>query len=183
MTPERFETSKAEYLDNIKAFANTNNGLKPMLTIIADIKNPTPDQESKSAIVHISIPGDIMNSENGKEYFIQAMLPNIAKEIKEKFTAVAIGWACEAWMRKSEEGVTEIPDNWKELPKEEIVICTIESSEETNSYLYNIKRTKVPSVNFVGELVDQSVELELIKTDDAAKISGRFSNLLKIFQD
>ena len=183
MTPERFEISKVEYLDNIKAFANTNNGLKPMLTIIADIKNPTPDQEGKSAIVHIPIPGDIMNSEKGKEYFIQVMLPNIAKEIKEKFTAIAVCWACEAWMRKSEEGITEVPDTWKELPKEEIVICTIESSEETNSYLYNIKRTNVLSVNFIGELVDQSIELELIKIDEAAKISGRFTDLLKIFQN
>ena len=183
MTKEKLEEAKSNYVSSLKSFIIDNGGLVPLITIFGDLKKPNPEDEGKPAIIHVPIPDRFMESEEGKEVFIDKVLPNLSVEVKKNFIPAAVAWASEAWVRKCEEGVTEAPDNWKDMPVEqEVVIFTMESKYGCSTYIYEIDRSSPPKVNEDGELVN-GIDLTLISEDNDSQMQGRFTGLFKIFED
>ena len=101
MTEEQFIEVKETYLRNIKKYMQEEGGLFSHISIIAepiDVKN----DDDKNAIIHIPIPEEIANSDEGKEYFVAKMIPEIAKTVKKKFDTTGVLWASEAWVRAAD---------------------------------------------------------------------------------
>jgi len=178
MTTEQFIEIKDEYLQNMKEMLLESGNIQPTVTIIADHL-----EENKPAIVHIPIPEKIANSDDGKQMFIDKMIPEIAIKVKERFKIKAVAWASEAWMREAHvDDYNPAKDNYKDIPiKKEILIITIDTGTNTESYVYEIIRL---AVSPTGDLVED-IELRDMPelSSQFAKNEGRFGNLYKKFTD
>ena len=176
MTTEQFEDMKEMYLNNIKRFINETGGLFPHVTIFAT-KVEAPDE---IGIIHIPIPGKLMDSDAGKEKFVETIIPEIGKNLKDMFVPKAVLWASEAWMRAAPRDFNFGVDNYKDLPvKDEVLIITIDKGEgKTTTLIYKMNRTGM-KVNEEGNMIDQ-VELEVYKENEQLTSGdGRFTGLFK----
>jgi hypothetical protein len=178
MTEEQFIEIKAEYFENIKRMLLELGNIQPTVTVIGNhIK------ENKPAIVHIPLPAELVNSDDGKQIFVDKMIPDISKKIHEKFTINAVCFASEAWMRTADKDeYNPETDNYKDLPiSKEILIISIDGKEGSKSDIYEIKRDG-KSINTEGDLID-TIELEPLPElgENYDTSTGRFSNLYKKF--
>lgn len=184
MTEEQYYKLKEDYIEHILEYVREEGGLFPHLSILADIKEPSPEEENKPALIHIPIDEQYMESEENKDEFVYDILPVVFKKLKKDFTPTAIAWASEAWMRIVDKNFDVSKQNWKEIPiKKEVIIITIESEFENISHLYEIKR-KGKQINSEGTLID-AIQLEKLDEEfkGASKVEGRFSGLFKKFKD
>jgi len=178
MTIEQFIEIKDEYLQNMKEMLLESGNIQPTVTIIADHL-----EENKPAIVHIPIPEKIANSDDGKQMFIDKMIPEIAIKVKERFKIKAVAWASEAWMREAhKDDYNPDTDNYKDIPiKKEILIITIDTKTNLESHVYEIVRMSIAPN---GDLIEQVDLLKLPELSKAfASTEGRFSGLYKKFTD
>ena len=176
MTIEQFDEIKTEYLVNMKEMLLEHGNIQPTITIIAD-----HIEEDKPAIVHIPIPEKIVNSDDGKQMFVDQIIPEIALKMKNKFNVEAVAWASEAWMREAhKDDFDPLKDDYRKVPiKKEILILTIDKESSTENYIYEIIRM---SVSPSGDIVE---DIELRELPEMSKsfgtTEGRFSGLYKKF--
>lgn len=184
MTTEKLQEIKQRYISHIKEYVIGAGSLFPHISILGTHKN---DQE-KTAIIHIPIPSKFMEADGKKDEFLEDVLPEIAKKVRESFNIGAVAWAAEAWMRtvSKEEYVPGLTD-YKKLPiKKEVIILTFESANDNQALIFELKRLG-KKVNEDGELIDQ-VELyeqpELSSSSESAiTVGGRFTGLYKRITD
>jgi len=177
MTEEKYQELKKEYVGNIKRVMTELGFIRPHLTVFGT--HVDEEKESKDALIHIEIRDEFMRSETMKEGFVQVIIPEIAKKIKDIVVPYGVAWTSEAWVRTAtkEQGV---PDDWKELPIErEILMISMEFTHKKEMLIYEIKR-KGKQVNEDGDLVDH---IDLIEEDFSSveAMTGRFTNLLEKF--
>jgi hypothetical protein len=182
MTEEKYIDLKDTYLKNIKRYMTQEGGLFSHISVFAEKLecNEDDDEASKNAIIHIPLPDKIANSDEGKEYFVTKMIPEIASTLKESFTTTGVAWASEAWVRTSHIDDKQ-SENWKDMPiKKEVLMICIESEFGNESSVYEIVR-KGMQVTEDG-LADT---IELIKDEELSgenlKFEGRFTGLYKKF--
>ena len=91
---------------------------------------------------------------------------------------LCFSFSSEAWLRKC-ENTESVPDNWKSLPKIEVLITSYETPEESVVEINNIIR-EGKIANDYDELID-CVRLEKNSelNEQEGKIGGRFSTLFK----
>ncbi len=181
MTEEQFIEVKETYLRNIKKYMQEEGGLFSHVSIIAEPINHQDNDDNKNAIIHIPIPESIANSDQGKEYFITRMIPEIAKKIKQEFDTTGVVWASEAWVRSADKNSKDPLENWKDMPiKKEVLMVSIESKFGNEALIYEIVR-KGMQVTEDG-LADT---IELIKDEELSgkdlNMGGRFTGLYKKF--
>lgn len=176
LSTEQYQELKANYLETIVSGAEDAGGLPAHIAIFGTEKKAL----GKSAIVFMKINDEFMSSENGKDFFIEKVVPALSKDVTEKFDVHSVAWASEGWLREMSKDQPQ-PENYKDLPiKKEVVIVNIESLDKTECVMYDVIRQghKVASD---GSFID-SVVLTLIKeTNDAISASGRFTGLIKHF--
>jgi tRNA G37 N-methylase Trm5 len=176
MTEEQFIEIKDEYLQNIKSMLLEEGNIQPTITLIADHL-----EENKPAIVHIPLPEKIANSDKGKQMFVDVMIPEIANKVKNKFNIKAVAWAAEAWMREShKDDFDPEVDDYKKIPiNKEILILSVDTGADIESYVYEIIRM---SVSPTGEIVEDIELREMPElANNFATNEGRFSGLYKKF--
>jgi hypothetical protein len=179
MTQKHYNQVKKNYIEHIEQLVKEEGGIIPHLSIFADKKNPKNKEEKRPSLIHILLSDEFM-TEEGKEKFINKIVPELFKEIKREFTPVAIAWTSEAWMRSINK--EEIPDDWKKITKKEVVIINIESKNDQKLIMYNVKREGM-QITSSGKMVD-TINLELIPdVDTPTAIEGRFAGLFKKFDD
>ena len=178
MTDTQFIEMKDAYLDDIKNMLLTNGNFSATISIIGEEK-----KDLSASIVHIPLPEQIINSDEGKQLFVDKMIPELSKKLKDRFNVQAVAWASEAWMREAHvDDYNPAKDNYKDIPiKKEILIITIDTGTNTESYVYEIIRLAVSST---GDLVED-IELRDMPelSSQFAKNEGRFGNLYKKFTD
>lgn len=182
MTPEKYNDIREAYIEHITDLITDMGGLYPHVTVFADQKDPKEGEEDKPAIIHIPIPEELIDTDEGKEQFVEGILPDVFATLKEKFIPYGVAWSSEAWMRVIDK-TDKIPDNYKDLPiKKEIIIITLETSTKEEIIIYEIKRSG-KQVNQFGDFIDK-VELILQPEMSAPNsMGGRFSGLFKKFKD
>ena len=157
MTEERYNDLKEGYVNNIKKFITEMGDIFPHITVFGLHK----EDQSRNAIIHIPIEDEYMRSEERKEAFINEVLPQIAKKLKEQFIPEGVAWTSEAWVREAEKDAG-VPDNWKELPiKREVLFINLEFEHKKEMIVYEIKRVG-KQVNEDGDIVDH---VDLIEQD------------------
>lgn len=179
MTQEKYESLKADYVEFIMKVIKDFGGLSPAVTVLGIRKD-----DQKNAVIHIPIPEFLMNSEEGKDEFVDEVIPDIAKRVNKEFDVKAVAWASEAWLRsvaKDEKtGKAEIPEDWKSLPKKEVLFITIESASKYDATVMEMIR-KGQQVNAEGQLTDHIELVPLPDFENPEKMEGRFSGLYKKF--
>ena len=162
-----------DYIKSIKEYVKENGGIFPHINVFA--KNIAED---KKGCIVIPLPGNIFESEENKDEFIDSMIPQIAKKIKEDFLIYGVAWTYEAWIRK-ENADEKMPDNWKKLPiTGEVLLLSMQFHNRKELYTFNIIRNG-KQVNEEGELID-SVELE--ESDvQGSDFKGKLSTLYEKF--
>jgi len=175
MTEEKYLEIKEGYVNNIKRYLLQMGNIFPHITVFGtELENP-----EKSAIIHIPIEGKFLKSEETKDLFVDEIVPEIAKKLKERFVTEGVAWTSEAWIREfpTDKG---LPDNWKSAPiKEEVLMINLQFPNKTELMVYEIKRLG-KQVNDDGDLTDH---IELIERDisNAEHGKGRLTNLLEKF--
>jgi len=176
MTEEQYVEIKDEYIQNMKEMLLETGNVPPTITIIGNHL-----KEEKSAIVHIPLPKEIVDSDDAKQYFVDEMIPELSVEIRKKFNIKAVAWTSEAWMREAAmDDFNPQKDDYKKIPiKKEIFIITVDTGAVTESYVYEIIRM---AVSPTGDLVEniELVELPELSTKFAEN-GGRFGGLYKKF--
>jgi len=177
MTQEEYSDLKQNYIDFIKEMMVEIGGLNPGITIMG-----TRKEDNINAVVHIPIPPVFMDSDQAKDKFFEEVIPELAPKINDKFNIEAVAWSSEAWVRKVAKG-QEIPDNWKDLPKEkEVIIISIERQSDMETMVLEIIRNGV-SVNEQGDLIDTIDLVEIEDMKNPEKAEGRFTGLYKRFTE
>jgi len=182
MTEEKYIELKDTYLKNIKRYMTEEGGLFSHISVFAEKLecNEDDDEASKNAIIHIPLPDKIANSDEGKEYFVTKMLPEIASSLKESFITTGVAWASEAWLRSSHIDDKQ-PENWKDMPiKKEVLMVSIESEFGNETSVYEIVRN---GMKVTEEGLSDTIEL--IKDEELSgenlNFEGRFTGLYKKF--
>jgi hypothetical protein len=183
MTKEKYFDLQEDYIQHIMDYVKESGNLFPHISIFADIIEPKDEEIDKPALIHIPIEDKFMEDGDTKDEFINDIIPDVFKSLKQRFIPVGVAWASEAWMRTADKNSDPEKKEWKGLsPKKEIIIISIESEFGDNCFMYEIKRLGI-QVNSDGELTD-SIELE--KLEDLSSpdsVGGRFSGLFKKFKD
>ena len=182
MTKEKLEEVKKRYISHIKNYVVGAGSLFPHISILGTHK----DDEDKSAIIHIPIPGKFMEADSKKDEFLDDILPEIAKKVRENFNIGAVAWAAEAWMRTmgKDEYIPGVTD-YKTLPiKKEVIILTFESADDHQAMIFELKRLG-KKVNEEGELIDQIelYEQPELSSGSPTSVGGRFTGLYKRITD
>ena len=176
MTDTQFIEMKDAYLDDIKNMLLTNGNFSATISIIGEEK-----KDLSASIVHIPLPEQIINSDEGKQLFVDKMIPELSKKLKDRFNVQAVAWASEAWMREAhKDDYNPDTDNYKDIPiKKEILIITIDTETDLESHVYEIVRMSIAPN---GDLIEK-VELLLLPEMSQAfgTTEGRFSGLYKKF--
>jgi len=182
MTEEKYIELKDTYLKNIKRYMTEEGGLFSHISVFAEKLecNEDDDEASKNAIIHIPLPDKIANSDEGKEYFVTKMLPEIASSLKESFVTTGVAWASEAWLRSSHIDDKQ-PENWKDMPiKKEVLMISMESAFGNETSVYEIVRS---GMKVTEEGLSDTIEL--IKDEELSgenlNFEGRFTGLYKKF--
>lgn len=182
MTEQQFIEIKEDYVDSIKLFISEQGGLYPHFSIIANIREPKNEEEKeKPALLHIPIPNEYLEDEEGKERFVSLVFPKIYNDIVKNFHPIAIAWGSEAYIRTVPKDFDLEKNDYKKVPIEkEIVIVNIETMDKQELFIYEIKR-EGKQVNSDGELTDKVTLIDL--SDEFSKekptIGGRFTGFFK----
>lgn len=176
MTNTQFIEMKDAYLDDIKGMLLKNGNFSATISIIGEEK-----KDLSASIVHIPLPDQIINSDEGKQLFVDKMIPELSKKLKDKFNVQAVAWASEAWMREApKDDYNPDTDNYKDLPiKKEILIITIDTETDLESYVYEIVRMSIAPNGDLIEKINLLILPEMSQVFGSAE--GRFSGLYKKF--
>lgn len=183
MTKEKYFDLQEDYIEHILDYVKESGNLFPHISIFADMLKPKEDEKDKPALIHIPIDNKFMENDETKNEFVNDILPDVFKSLKEKFIPVGVAWAAEAWMRIPEKGFNSDKDDWKAVPiRKEIIMINIESEFGNTCFMYEIKRLGV-QVTADGELTDSVELIKLDELDSPSNIGGRFSGLFNKFKD
>lgn len=173
---EAYQDMRDTYIELVKKMIVRNGGLSPHITVLGKQKT-----DQSQAVVYVQIPDSMMSTEQGKDLFIEKMVPKIAKDVRDKFDIGAVGWASEAWLRVADITKPDPLKDWKDLPiKKEVLIMTLESADENSTFMYEIKRSG-KEVNEDGDLIDHIELVELPDLKEGTMAEGRFTGLYKKF--
>lgn len=176
MIEKNFEELKDSYINHIKKYMSQTGGLFPHISLFADhIDN---DDDDKPAIIHIPIPDEYMVDDESKDKFIDVIMPQLIVEIKKKFVPLGIAWASEAWMRSADKDFDMDKQDYKTLPKKEVLFMSIETKNNRDTIIYEIKR-KGKQVNSDGDMTDIIELKEMENAENPKNVGGRFSELYK----
>lgn len=177
LTDEKYSEVQEIYVENLKEMLKHDGGLYPHLTIFGN--HIETEDDNKTAIVHVPIPGEFMINDETKDEFVNDVMPVVFKSIKEKFIPYGIAWASEAWIRIPTPDFDINKDNYKQLPiKKEVLIITMETETKSDLIIYEMKR-KGTQVNNSGEFTHRIELIHLEEMNAAKNIGGRFSGLYK----
>lgn len=140
-------------------------GITPFVTFFCKT------QDEKGEVMVLEIP-EVLMFDGGKDFVRDVLIEKIKEDLKKKNkNLVCVNFNSESWMYKGSKD-DDIND-YRKLPKTEILLMTFDSEEGSRQITYEIKRNMYVGEDGLGEEVD----VELYKMGDDVKMSGRFSNL------
>ena len=160
-----------------------HGGLDPMIVVLVKESN------DEMNVVAVPVPGEFLNNDQTKDVLASSIPSLLAMLTKQGKEPVCFSFSSEAWLRKTPEGVTEVPDNWKDLPKTECMISTYESADKSDMEVFEIIREgKMANEN--GDLIDAIVLRPYSIGENGEKpkalkgrFHGAFQEMYKMRQD
>jgi hypothetical protein len=178
MIEDEYKKVKDTYIKHVQSYMKEAGNLFPHITIFAKHKDAEDD---KPAVIHIPIPDEFMEDDETKDMFVNDILPQVFKSVKDDFIPYSIAWGSEAWVRSISKDES-MPDNYKSIPiKKEVLFVSIETKDKQESIIYDIKRNG-KQVNSDGSITDI---IELTEAQESGMVNsseGRFSGLFKMLE-
>jgi len=174
MTEEIFNEFVNAYIEDMKTDMIDSGGLVPAVSILGqDI------EEDKPSVAFIPVPDEVINSEEYKVIFVNKVLPEVYKKIKEHSVPKVVIWASEAWMRFAGNDFDIDKEDWKQIPiKKEVLIITKATEINEDVIMFEIVRDG-QKVNEDGKLIDAITLKELPDLKEMTGFGGTFSGLYK----
>jgi hypothetical protein len=176
MTKEEFIELKDTYIDNIKRYFKESGDLFAHVALFCEFKKDAEDYDERPAIVHVPIPGKLLETGLGKDFFVEFLLNEAVTDIKEKFIIKGVAWSAEAWMKMSDKN----PKNdieMDDLPiKAEVIIINIESEDVNECNIFEIERSKM-SIEEDGSIKSEEINFKELQREGNPNMGGRFSGL------
>jgi len=190
---EVIENFKKEHFNNITRALTLSGDIDPMITLL--VKNTIIDETKdfkEYSVCLIPLPKEAFDNTESKD-LLAKIIPQIFKKIEDdNMEPVCYSFSSEAWMRemknkknlkKEQFENTEEYNNWKNLPKKEVLITTFET-KDTNETLIDFIIRNGKMSDEKGNLID-CISLERYdeisnSISNSENIGGRLSN---IFQD
>lgn len=176
MIEKDFEDLKESYVKHIVKYMSQTGGVFPHISLFAE--HIDKEDNDKPAIIHIPIPDEYMEDDESKDKFIDVIMPQLIIEVKKKFIPLGVAWASEAWMRTAGADFDIDKQDYKALPKKEVLFMSIETKNNCDTVIYQIKR-KGKQVNSDGDMTDIIELKEMENAEKPTNIGGRFSDLYK----
>lgn len=179
LTNMEYHQMRTQWLNTIVEGTKEAGGLPPQITFF--VRHKDGENENEPAMVFYMLRDEYINSDEGKDYFIKKVLPEMAENIKKKFDVHAIGWTAEAWLRETKTD-EPVPDNFRDIPiKKEVIVVNFEQKDCSECVIYEMKRNG-HKVNQNGVFID-NIELEMIEYNHTtdARASGRFTGMIDLF--
>ena len=170
------EKFKNFIIQDVNEYAVEHTNVEPKIHILGSL----PD-DNKPTLAIVPIPGELMNSNLGKDLLTDKIIPEIMEHIrKDGITPVCLSMVTEGWMWKSNEPVKEgetldkidYEKLKRESPKIEIVMIAFEGENSTETHIFEKKGTKK---NENGEFIAGVWLKPLEKVNKP--MEGRFSNM------
>ena len=157
-------TSEERAIEMLKNSENIN----PYVTIL------TRDNLGEIGHHQFSIPPMFLEGDEGKDFVRDILLVGFKNMLKENNKDIlCVNWVSEGWMYKGNKKSVE---NYRELPKTEVLLMTFDSEENQVMSTYEIVRGKWN----VGENgLDKGINLIEINDRVNTKRKGRMGNLFK----
>jgi hypothetical protein len=161
---EFIDTSEERAIEMLKKSENIN----PYVTIL------TKDNLWEIGHHQFSIPPMFLEGDEGKDFVRDILLVGFKNMLKENNKDIlCVNWASEGWMYKGNKKSVE---NYRELPKTEVLLMTFDSEDSQVMSTYEIVRGKWN----VGENgLDKGINLFKINDRIDTKRKGRMGNLFK----
>jgi hypothetical protein len=130
----------------------------------------------------IPIPGEL-TSPDGKEFMEQFFIPQVFRQCAEDgIDILCFVWASEGYIRQVKvEKMDDVPENWRDLPKTEVLMLNFETDKGTDLVLFDVERLG-KGINADGRVVDHVQLKERELPEGAQQGEGRFANLFKRFK-
>ena len=171
---EHIEIFKKENKENMARLIATHGNLPPICTVFTF-------KDDEYSVVLTPVPEEALENEENKKQFLKIM-PLFFKKLEEDgYKIICFSYSSEAWLRKADkEG--GIPDDWKSLPKTEVLISSYETNNTASLEIHDIiKEGKIANEN--GDLID-CIRLEKtagIEDSEQGELGGRFSRMYRDF--
>ena len=172
---EFVDAFKSDVIHNMTMSLARNGGLDPMINILA--KNTV---EKEFTVLIVPVPGDALKNQDNKEVFAK-IIPTLFDEMyKNNLEPLCYSWSSEAWLRKGDKD-KGVPEDWRELPKIEVLMTTFETKDSSIMDIHTIKREgKIADEN--GELIDCiSLEKDPELNMSDGTVEGRFGSVFKTY--
>jgi hypothetical protein len=171
---EHIESFKKENKENMAKLIATHGHLPPVCTVFT-VKN------DKHSVVLAPVPEEAVQNEENKKTFLKIM-PLFFKKLEEDgHKIICFSYSSEAWLRKADiEG--GVPEDWKSMPKTEVLISSYETSDTASVEIHDIIR-EGKIANEDGELID-CIRLEKnadMGDSEKGELGGRFSRMYRDF--
>jgi hypothetical protein len=177
MTEEEYKKVKETYIKHIQSYMKDVGNLFPHITIFANHKDTDDD---KPAVIHIPIPDEFMENDETKDTFVNDVLPEVFKTVKDDFIPYSVAWGSEAWVRSMPKDEKQ-PEDYRTIPiKKEVLFVSIETKDKQETVIYDIKRDG-KQVNSDGSITDVILLTEAEESGITAT-EGRFSGLFKMLE-
>jgi len=178
MTEDEYKKVKESYIKHVQSYMKDVGTLFSHITIFANHKNA--DDDDKPAVIHIPIPDEFMENDETKDTFVNDVLPQVFKTVKDDFIPYSVAWGSEAWVRSIDKD-EKIPDDYTTIPiKKEVLFVSIESKDKQETVIYDIKRDG-KQVNSDGSITDVILLTEA-EESGVHTTEGRFSGLFKMLE-
>jgi len=179
MTDIEYNKVKESYIRHVQSYMKDVGNLFPHITIFANHKDANVDD--KPAVIHIPIPDEFMENDETKDTFVNDILPEVFKTVKDDFIPYSVAWGSEAWVRSIDKD-EKMPDDYKSIPiKKEVLFVSIESKDKQETIIYDIKRDG-KQVNSDGSITDVIQLTEAQESGMVNATEGRFSGLFKMLE-
>ena len=125
----------------------------------------------------------MMNSDEGKDTFVEKVIPQLNQELKERrFNVQVVCFVSEIWKRQTDEKGYDMVEDYKEIPVTgEGVIIIIEDKNNCSTSFYNTVREDMKVDNEKGFSSKATLVFESENNVPTGTSVGRFANLYEKF--
>lgn len=199
MTEETYNELLEEYKSDMMDIMQSKGELYPHIVLYCKQKKDDKKKDEslmfdeinfptdKPSVVFLEIPSQFANNNDGKDFFVDVLLPEMYKKFIQVFDIEGVGWVSEVTVRViNKDDLKKDMSNYQDFPvKKEALIMNIDTDLKSETILFDVK-VLGHNISSGEKLFIRRVELKEIEhidtsddNDNPPLLDGRFVNLFK----
>ncbi len=184
------DTFKKQQEEFSKSTIEEEGTLSPYLVILCKLREKK-EGSGEFGTVYASIDPEFMKDSHSKDKLVQVVIPQVITEAEKQLgTPICLAWGVEAWAYKMPKDVAKEQlreGSWRDNPKTEVVVISIETEFSSEILMYDIIR-EGKTTNKEGDLIDK-ITLTPHESESPSNKpmmpdqEGRFANLFRKYKE